>query len=36
VVLVEIGKRCAGHLGSQVSSADHATLFYDAQGLPHR
>ena len=34
--LIEIGKRCAGHLGGQGSSADHATLFYDDQGLPHR
>jgi hypothetical protein len=32
--LIEIGKRCAAHLGGQGSSADHATLLYDGQGLP--
>jgi hypothetical protein len=32
--LLEIGKRCAAHIREQVSSADHATLLYDSQGLP--
>jgi hypothetical protein len=32
--LIEIGKRCAAHISEPVSSADHATLLYDSQGLP--
>lgn len=33
--LMEIGKRCAAHVGRGVSSDDHAAMLYDSQGLPH-
>lgn len=32
--LLEIGKRCAAHLSGPVSSADHASMLYDSEGLP--
>jgi antitoxin VapB len=32
--LLEIGERCASHMEPGVSSADHATLLYDDEGLP--
>ena len=32
--LLEIGRRCAGSLDAPYTSADHADLLYDEQGLP--
>ena len=32
--LLEIGRRCAAHVGGEVSSADHAAMLYDDLGLP--
>ena len=32
--LMEIGKRCAAHVGGRVSSKDHAAMLYDSRGLP--
>lgn len=32
--LIEIGRRCAAHVGGDVSSADHAAILYDDRGLP--
>jgi len=32
--LLEIGRRCAAHVRQPVSSADHAALLYDSEGLP--
>jgi antitoxin VapB len=32
--LLEIGKRCAAHVKRPVKSSDHATMLYDAKGLP--
>jgi len=34
--LMEIARRCAAHLRGPISSADHAALLYDEQGLPRR
>jgi antitoxin VapB len=32
--LLAIGQRCAAHLHTPATSAEHATLLYDRQGLP--
>jgi antitoxin VapB len=32
--LLAIGKRCAAHIKTPVSSGEHATLLYDDRGLP--
>jgi antitoxin VapB len=32
--LLAIGRRCAAHLHTPATSVEHATLFYDEQGLP--
>ena len=34
--LLEIGRRCADHMNGSVSSAGHAELLYDSNGLPSR
>jgi antitoxin VapB len=32
--LLAIGRHCAAHLRTPATSAEHATLLYDEQGLP--
>ena len=32
--LLQIGRRCAAHMRGPISSADHAEMLYDEQGLP--
>ena len=32
--LLEIGRRCAAHMRGLITSADHAEMLYDDEGLP--
>ena len=32
--LLEVGRRCAAHMRGPITSADHAEMLYDDEGLP--